>query len=334
MLEHVVEEERPGDALADRPPLHVGERHHHRVDGPVGDAGAQGLQAGHAELLRLAGAPSNDAAGLPPVAGRAYWGHGPDAAPMSPGLPLVGVTTYYAEAAWGPWQRPAGVVPAPYFELVAAAGARPLLLAPCRSAAGGPGAGAPEVVRALDALVLVGGGDVDPGMYGAAADPALEGVDAVRDQAELALLAAALDQDLPVLAICRGLQLLNVHLGGTLHRHLPDVLGHGGHRPAPGAFADIDVEMVPGTRTAAILGGKDTVRCSHHQAIDRLGDGLVVAARSLEPAGAGSATPPGETEGVVEAAELAGRRFVLGVQWHPEESGDRRLFDVLIAAAG
>lgn len=146
----------------------------------------------------------------------------------------------------------------------------------------------------------------------------------MRDESERALLACALDRDLPVLAICRGLQLLNVHLGGSLLAHLPDLVGHRGHQPAPGEFADVDVVTVPGTRTAAIVGDKDTVRCSHHQAIDRLAPGLVVAARSVEPA---------EAEGVIEAVELARAHFVVAVQWHPEESGDRRLFDALVDEA-
>ncbi len=235
-------------------------------------------------------------------------------------LALVGVTTYHARAAWGPWDRPAAVLPAAYFELVAAAGGRPLLLPPVRSAPDGPGAGAAELVATLDALVLVGGGDLDPAGYGLAGHPAVDGVDQDRDRSEEALLAAALDRDLPVLAICRGLQLLNVYLGGTLLPHLPDVVGHDGHRPAAGQFADVDVITVPGTRMADILGATDTVRCSHHQAVDRLGTGLVVSASS--------------SDGVVEAVELPGHRFVVGVQWHPEETGDRRLFDALLAVAG
>lgn len=240
-------------------------------------------------------------------------------------LPLVGVTTYHAEASWGPWRRPAALVPSSYFELVAAAGGRPVLLPPCRSSPGGPSAGAAEVAASLDALVLIGGGDLDPTSYGAPAHPQVAGVTAGRDLSEAALLAAALGADLPVLAICRGLQILNVHLGGTLLQHLPDVLGHRGHQPAAGQFADVVVETVAGTVTAAVIGEKETVRCSHHQGIDRLGQGLVVSARSVE-AGAG------DGEGVVEAAELRGRRFVVGVQWHPEESGDVRLFDALVAA--
>ena len=148
-------------------------------------------------------------------------------------IPLVGVTTYVADARWGGWERRAAVLPDNYFELVAAAGGRPLLLPPPKEASGGPGAGAEEVVAVLDGLVLTGGGDVSPDAYGEEAAPEVAGVDPVRDESERALLAAALRVDLPVLAICRGCQVLNVHLGGTLHQHLPDEVGHEDHRPRP-----------------------------------------------------------------------------------------------------
>lgn len=245
---------------------------------------------------------------------------------MSP-VPLIGVTTYCSEASWGPWHRPAAVLAANYFELVAQARCRPLLLPPCRDDGAGGALGAPEVVSVLDGLVVVGGGDVDPAAYGGASHAEVAGVDPVRDRSEWALLSAALEADLPVLAICRGLQLLNVGLGGTLSAHLPDVTGNDDHRPGPGAFSDVEVETVEGTTAAAIFGPRTTVRCSHHQAIDRLGAGLEVSARSLGHPGAQ------RPDGVVEAAELADHRFVVGVQWHPEESGDRRPFDALAAAA-
>ena len=129
-------------------------------------------------------------------------------------IPLIGVSTYVADVAWGSWERRAAVLPESYFELVAAAGGRPLLLPPTSTAPGGPGAGADEVIAVLDGLVLTGGGDVDPAAYGEEPDPEVGGVDPNRDASERALLAAALEADLPVLAICRGCQVLNVYLGG------------------------------------------------------------------------------------------------------------------------
>ena len=233
--------------------------------------------------------------------------------------PLVGVTTYVADARWGGWERRAAVLPDNYFELVAAAGGRPLLLPPPKQAPGGPGAGAEEVVAVLDALVLTGGGDVAPDAYGEEAAPEVAGVDPVRDESERALLDAALRVDLPILAICRGCQVLNVHLGGTLHQHLPDEVGHAAHRSAPYVFGDVDVETVAGTRTADVFGHHATVRCSHHQSIKEPGRGLEVTATT--------------SDGVIEAVERPGSRFVLAVQWHPEQDWDRRPFDALVEAA-
>ncbi|HSZ36125.1 MAG TPA: gamma-glutamyl-gamma-aminobutyrate hydrolase family protein [Acidimicrobiales bacterium] len=235
-----------------------------------------------------------------------------------PAPPLIGLTTYVADVRWGSWERRSGVLPQSYYELTAAAGGRPLLVPPPGTAPDGPEAGADEVVAVLDGLVLTGGGDVDPLAYAAPPDPQTGGVDPVRDASERALLAAALRADLPVLAICRGCQLLNVELGGTLHQHLPDVIGHQAHRSAPFQFGDVAVETVSGTLTAEVFGPKPVVKCSHHQAIRDLGRGLV---------------PTAAADGVIEAVELQGTRFVLGVQWHPEEQGDRRPFDALVQAA-
>ena len=195
-------------------------------------------------------------------------------------LPLIGVSTYVADVAWASWERRAAVLPASYFELVAAAGGRPLLLPPASTAPGGPEAGAAEVVAVLDGLVLTGGGDVDPAAYGEEPDPEVGGVDPNRDASERALLAAALEADLPVLAICRGCQVLNVSLGGTLHQHLPDVVGNVDHRRQPMLFEEVDVETVPGTTAASVFGAGTTVLCSHHQAVRDLGRGLVVTARA------------------------------------------------------
>ena len=234
-------------------------------------------------------------------------------------IPLIGVSTYVAEAAWGAWSRPSAVLPESYYELLASAGARPVLLPPLRTPKAGPGFGADDVIAVLDGLVLTGGGDVDPTLYGEVADPSVGGVDDVRDESERALLAAALAVDLPVLAVCRGCQVLNVELGGTLYQHVPDVFGNEDHRHAPSVFGPVEVQTSPGTRTAAVFGANPTVLCSHHQSIDDLGKGLEVTARAAD--------------GVIEAVELPGASFVLGVQWHPEEGADQRPFAALVDAA-
>jgi putative glutamine amidotransferase len=234
-------------------------------------------------------------------------------------IPLIGISTYVAEAAWGNWSRPSAVLPESYFELVASAGGRPVLLPPLRTSPSGPESGAAEVVAVLDGLVLTGGGDVDPALYGERPGPSVGGVDPVRDASERALLAAALAVDLPVLAVCRGCQILNIELGGTLYQHLPDVVGNEDHRHAPLVFGEVEVTADPGTRTADVFGAHPTVLCSHHQSIHALGDGLVATAHAAD--------------GVIEAVEMPAATFVLGVQWHPEESSDQRPFAALVAAA-
>jgi putative glutamine amidotransferase len=234
-------------------------------------------------------------------------------------IPLIGVSTYVANAAWGAWERRAALLPESYYELVASVGGRPLLLPPLRAAGPGPGFGAAEVVAALDGLVLTGGGDVDPAAYGEAPGPHVAGVDQVRDGSEQALLAAALEVDLPVLAICRGCQILNIAQGGTLFQHLPDVVGHDGHRHAPSVFGEMKVTTAPDSLAASIFGDAPTVLCSHHQSIDALGRNLVRTAYA--------------DDGVIEAVELTGHRFVVGVQWHPEEGADARPFAALVGAA-
>jgi gamma-glutamyl-gamma-aminobutyrate hydrolase PuuD len=234
-------------------------------------------------------------------------------------IPLIGISTYVAHVAWGGWERTSAVLPQSYYELVASAGARPLLLPPLRTAPTGPGFGAGEVIALLDGLVLTGGGDVDPAAYRETAEPEVAGVNPTRDESERALLAEALKVDLPVLAICRGCQILNVELGGTLHQHLPHVVGHDEHRRAPLVFGEVKVATTPGSHASAVFGSSTTVLCSHHQAIKDLGAGLIPTARA--------------DDGVVEAVELSGSPFVLGVQWHPEEAGDPRPFAALVAAA-
>jgi putative glutamine amidotransferase len=233
--------------------------------------------------------------------------------------PLIGLTTYVADTRWGGWERRSAVLPESYYELVAAAGGRPVLLPPPSRAHDGPGTAADEVIEGIDGLVLTGGGDVAPQAYGEQPDPETVGTSPTRDDSERALLKAALEADLPVLAICHGCQVLNVELGGTLHQHLPDVVGHLAHRSAPYVFGEVGVTTAPGSLAAGVFGDTPTVLCSHHQSIRDLGRGLIATASTHD--------------GVVEAVELPSARFVLGVQWHPEEQGDQRPFDALVEAA-
>jgi gamma-glutamyl-gamma-aminobutyrate hydrolase PuuD len=248
---------------------------------------------------------------------------------MSPAgsRPLIGLSTYRQTTSWWGWERDAALVPGAYLDVVQSAGGQPVLIPPPGAGAlagavpeGADGAAARlgDLVAVLDGLVLIGGGDVDARRYGQAVDPRNGGTNRPRDELELRLVAAALDHDLPLLAVCRGMQVLNVFLGGDLVQQLPDLTGTKAHQPGPGVFGPVSVVTEPGTRVRDLLGERTEVQCCHHQAIGTLGRGLVVTARS--------------EDGIIEAVELAGRRFVLGVQWHPEETGDARLFEALVAA--
>src|SRR5206468_10884172 len=172
---------------------------------------------------------------------------------------------------------------------------------------------------ALDGLVLSGGNDVDPATYGADSHGTTSGVQPERDRAELALLEGALARDMPVLAICRGSQVLNVARGGDLVQHLPEVVGDERHKHTPGAFADHDVVLEEGTRLASLLGAGLAVKSHHHQGLGRVGEGLRVAAHA--------------EDGTIEAVEDPSHRFAVGVLWHPEAGEDRKLFEGLVAAA-
>ncbi|MFI5620139.1 gamma-glutamyl-gamma-aminobutyrate hydrolase family protein [Streptomyces sp. NPDC051567] len=223
--------------------------------------------------------------------------------------PLIGITTYVEESTrYGVWDVPASLVPTGYHALVQAAGGAAVLLPPDR-----PGTAA-EVLRRVDGLVVVGGPDVDPVHYGAARDPRTGSPATVRDDWELALIAAALEAGTPLLGICRGMQALNVVLGGTLVQHID------GHEGTPGVTAWHPVRPVPGTRYAALVPEEAQVPTYHHQAVDRLGRGLVASAHA--------------TDGTVEAIELPGSApWALGVQWHPERDRDTRVMTALVEAA-
>jgi len=236
-------------------------------------------------------------------------------------MPIIGLTTYAERASWGSFSDvPVALIQDAYHGLVARAGARPILIP---QVAEQPVAGMAELLDVIDGLVVIGGLDMDPARYGEHRHPSTGRSDTVRDASDLALVREALERDLPLLAICRGHQVLNVALGGTLLQHVPDLVGHADHQIAAGTFVEREVACVPGTMTAEVFGELSRVSCSHHQAIDRLGEGLVVSAWSVEAEGVPQ---------VVEAVERPESNFLLSVQWHPEESGDLRPFTALVGA--
>ena len=223
--------------------------------------------------------------------------------------PLIGITTYVEEASWGHWRLDAALVPYDYVRAVERAGGRALLVPPDDD-------GIEEVLDALDGLVFSGGNDMSPESYGAEADPATNGTNPARDRGELALLTAALERDLPVLAICRGIEVLNVLRGGDLVQHLPDVVGHEEHRTVLGEFSEHAVKVDPESRIGEVRG---PVKSHHHQALGRIGGGLREVAWA--------------EDGIVEAVEDPEKPFLVGVLWHPEAGEDQRLFDQLVEAA-
>ncbi len=227
--------------------------------------------------------------------------------------PVIGITTYREPALWGVWQRPADLLGAAYADAVADAGGAPVLLPPLPDVA-------LDALHAVDALVLAGGADVDPQRYGAVRGAATGPPRPDRDDAELALARACLERQVPLLAICRGMQVLNVALGGSLVQHLPDVAGTAAHRAGDARFHERTLDVAPDSLLGALVGDRLDVHCYHHQAVDRLADGLRPVAWS--------------EDGLVEAVEpVQPAGFLLAVQAHPEESADRRLFAALADAA-
>lgn len=226
--------------------------------------------------------------------------------------PVVGITTYVEDAAWGYWQLPAALIPQMYVQMLEAAGARPLLVPPSDE-------GVEETLEALDGLLLSGGADLDPASYGAEPDPATNNIRPARDRAELALLEGALARDLPVLAVCRGAQILNVARGGDLIQDLPGVIGDERHRETPGTFSEHPVRIEDDSQLGSIAPGHGPVASSHHQGFGRIGEGLREVAWA--------------NDGSVEGLEDPRHRFALGVLWHPEAGADARLFEALVAEA-
>jgi putative glutamine amidotransferase len=228
--------------------------------------------------------------------------------------PVIGICTAVEEAAWGAWQGTlANLSPRSYSLTVQAAGGLALLLPPDDAVAEQPA----ELLGLVDGLLLAGGSDIDPGSYGSRPHPETGQTWPERDRFELALAHAALERDMPVLGVCRGMQMLNIALGGTLDQHLADSATH---RHTPGAFIDHEVRLAEGSLAARVVGADRTaVKSHHHQGIDELGEGLVAVGWADD-----------ET---VEAIELPERRFALGVLWHPEEDERSNIVGALVDAA-
>ena len=236
-----------------------------------------------------------------------------------PSRPVIGVCTALERAQWSVWDQQAALLPTNYLDAIRRAGGMALMLAPDPALTAEPD----EALDFVDGLVLVGGADIDPASYGAELDPATVGPVPERDAFELALARRAIERDIPLLGICRGMQLLNVAFGGTLHQHLPERFGHHDHLRARGSFdgADHDVRLTAGSLAARAAGeALHGTKSHHHQGVDRVGEGLVVT---------GVAT----VDGLPEALELPGNGFVLGVQWHPEADAQSRVIGALVAAA-
>jgi putative glutamine amidotransferase len=231
--------------------------------------------------------------------------------------PIIGICAAVERVRWGPWDDFVTMTPRSYVTAVQAAGGLAVLLPPDDAAAEDPDV----LLDRLDALLLAGGTEVDPAAYGARPHPELGNTVPERDRFELALAHRALERELPLLAICRGMQMLNVACGGTLVQHVPEVVGHEEHRHTPGQFADHEVELETGSLVARAAGAdRLAVKSHHHQGVDELGESLVASGWA-------------DGDGLVEAIEDPGRRFVLGVLWHPEEDESSRLIAALVEKA-
>jgi putative glutamine amidotransferase len=233
--------------------------------------------------------------------------------------PVIGLCAALERAQWSVWDQQVILLPRNYIDAVQQAGGFALMLAPDRRLIEDPD----EALQLIDGLVLAGGADIDPGSYAEQAHAETVGTVPERDGFEIALAAAAIERDLPVLGICRGMQLINVARGGTLLQHLPDQFGHHEHRRVVGSFdgADHDVQLLAGTLALRVAGeARHATKSHHHQGVDRLGEGLVVSGISA-------------LDGLPEAIELPERQFVLGVQWHPEADALSPVVGALVQAA-
>jgi putative glutamine amidotransferase len=224
--------------------------------------------------------------------------------------PVIGLTSYLEPAKWGAWDQPAALIPWNYVNKLQAAGATVVILP--------PDADNQDAISRLDGLVMAGGADIEPARYGAAHQEGTDKPRVERDASELSLYRAAREANLPVFGICRGLQIMAVAHGGSLHQHLPDVVGNTLHRDAPGTFNNHGATFTPGSMIADLVGATEvTVNSSHHQAVDSPGDLTVTGYAE---------------DGTIEVCEDPSAEFVLGVQWHPEFSHDEQVSENLFRA--
>jgi putative glutamine amidotransferase len=230
--------------------------------------------------------------------------------------PRIGICAAIEQARWGPWDQLAVVLPRTYTDAVQRAGGAALVLPPGRVAEDAPG----ELIDSLDGLLVGGGADIDAASYGAGAHPEIGGTDPGRDGFEIELARAALHRDIPVLGVCRGMQVLAVAAGGSLEQHLPERLGDDRHRTVPGVFGDHEVRLEAGSLAARAAGAERlTVKSHHHQGVAEPGEGL-------------RASGWADDDATIEAIESDDRGFVLGVLWHPEEDPGDRVIPALVAA--
>ncbi|UJA19797.1 gamma-glutamyl-gamma-aminobutyrate hydrolase family protein [Thermoleophilia bacterium SCSIO 60948] len=237
---------------------------------------------------------------------------------MSTDLPVIGICAAVERVRWAAWNETVVMAPRSYAHAVQRAGALALLLPPDDGGAGRRAA----LLDQIDGLLLAGGSDIDPALYGAEPHPETKGVWPERDEFERDLTLEALERGMPILGICRGMQVLNVALGGSLSQHLPEIVGHGDHRHTPGTFGDHEVVLDPGSLAERAAGGRRRlgVKSHHHQGVDRIAPGLRVSGHAVE-------------DETVEALELPGHPFCLGVLWHPEEDVEDAVIGALVTAS-